>query len=235
MILNVVIDDQLLELNVPEAFLHQAQDFFAKMDSDMDRGWQVNRDWVEQPDRMLRAQIAANKLLTALENEDDNLGRLMAGISFPGPRSGSLSSSTRQARHATTGSRLPKQHRVGADGATSITIAHAGIPKGLNKMQAMAQAAKDVSKVFKMGKAVPILGLQPCHRDQEESPAIADKAQAESMREHAFKARFEGALRIARGSPQPLNLRPGCAEPLFQPACRTNVIRRSSFCRGAAM
>ena len=79
MILNVVIDDQLLELNVPEAFLHQAQDFFAKMDSDMDRGWQVNREWVEQPDRMLRAQIAANKLLTALENEDDNLGRLMAG------------------------------------------------------------------------------------------------------------------------------------------------------------
>ena len=70
MILKVVIDDQLLELNVPENFIEQAQDFFAKMDADMDRGWQVNREWVEQPDRMLRAQIAANKLLTALENED---------------------------------------------------------------------------------------------------------------------------------------------------------------------
>ena len=191
MILNVVIDDQLLELNVPESFIAQAQDFFAKMDADMDRGWQVNREWVEQPDTLLRAQIAADKLLTALENKDDNLGRLMAGY---------------------IASRVPNIDRVelnpagetrdhhillSDDAATtprdnaSPSMAHAGIPKGLNKMEAMAQAGKDISKVFKMGRQYRFSVFNHATQTWEESPAISDKEQAEAMREHAFKARFE--------------------------------------------
>ena len=79
MILKVQVDDQLLDLSVPEDFLARAQDFFDGMDRDMDRGWQVNRQWVDQPDTALRALIAADKLLTALENRDDRIGRLMAG------------------------------------------------------------------------------------------------------------------------------------------------------------
>lgn len=190
MILKVRIDDQLLELNVPDALLAQAEDFFAKMDSDMDQGWQVNREWVEQPDRLLRAQIAADKLFTALENEDHKLGRLMAGYIL---------------------SRVPdvdvveinpagetRDHRINlaepsddntADAAHSV--AHAGIPKGLSKMEAMAQAAKDVSKVFKMGRQYRFSVYNHATEGWEESPAIGDKEQAEAMREHAFKARFE--------------------------------------------
>ena len=192
MILNVVIDDQLLELNVPEAFISQAQDFFAKMDSDMDRGWQVNREWVERPDQMLRAQIAANKLLTALENQDHNLGRLMAGYI--------LSRVPEVVTVELNPAGETRDHRIeisetGIESAPTAhngdSIAHAGIPKGLNKMQAMAQAAKDVSKVFKMGKQYRFSVYNHATGTWEESPAIADKAQAESMREHAFKARFE--------------------------------------------
>jgi len=192
MILNVVIDDQLLELNVPEAFISQAQDFFAKMDSDMDRGWQVNREWVERPDQMLRAQIAANKLLTALENQDHNLGRLMAGYI--------LSRVPEVVTVELNPAGETRDHRIeiaeaGIESApiapNGESIAHAGIPKGLNKMQAMAQAAKDVSKVFKMGKQYRFSVYNHATGTWEESPAIADKAQAESMREHAFKARFE--------------------------------------------
>ena len=192
MILNVVIDDQLLELNVPEAFISQAQDFFAKMDSDMDRGWQVNREWVERPDQMLRAQIAANKLLTALENQDHNLGRLMAGYI--------LSRVPEVVTVELNPAGETRDHRIeiaeaGIESApiapNGESIAHAGIPKGLNKMQAMAQAAKDVSKVFKMGKQYRFSVYNHATGNWEESPAIADKAQAESMREHAFKARFE--------------------------------------------
>ena len=131
MILKVVIDDQLLELNVPEAFVAQAQDFFAKMDADMDQGWQVNREWVEQPDQMLRAQIAANKLLTALENEDHNLGRLMAGyIVSRVPNIESL-------ELAPAGE--TRDHRIHVDETTEDSAAspapalsHAGIPRGLN-------------------------------------------------------------------------------------------------------
>ena len=44
MILKVSLADQLLELNVPDQLLAQAEDFFARMDADMDQGWQVNRE-----------------------------------------------------------------------------------------------------------------------------------------------------------------------------------------------
>ena len=58
-------------------------------------------------------------------------------------------------------------------------------------MQAMAQAAKDVSKVFKMGRQYRFSVYNHATGSWEESPAIGDKEQAEAMREHAFKARFE--------------------------------------------
>ena len=191
MILKVVIDDQLLELNVPERFIDQAQDFFAKMDSDMDQGWQVNREWVEQPDRMLRAQIAANKLLTALENEDHKLGRLMAGYIVS-----RVPEIDRVELNPAGETRDHKIHLATASAELAAAvdaepIAHAGIPTGLNKMEAMAQAAKDVSKVFKMGRQYRFSVYNHATQSWEESPAIGDKAQAEAMREHAFKARFE--------------------------------------------
>ena len=191
MILKVVIDDQLLELNVPENFIEQAQDFFAKMDADMDRGWQVNREWVEQPDRMLRAQIAANKLLTALENEDHNLGRLMAGYiasRIPGIDTIELNPAGETRDHKIN---VLTPEVSAAAGTEQPTIAHAGVPQGLNKMEAMAQAAKDVSKVFRMGRQYRFSVYNHATHSWEESPAIADREQAEAMREHAFKARFE--------------------------------------------
>lgn len=191
MILKVQIDDQLLELNVPEAFVEQAEDFFAKMDADMDQGWQVNREWVEQPDPMLRAQIAANKLFTALENEDHKLGRLMAGYivsRIPNIETVELNPAgeTRDHRINVTG-----EPTEAVSQTVESNIAHPGIPTGLNKMEAMAQAAKDVSKVFKMGRQYRFSVYNHATEGWEESPAIPDKEQAEAMREHAFKARFE--------------------------------------------
>jgi hypothetical protein len=187
MILKVVIDDQLLELNVPESFVEQAQDFFAKMDADMDRGWQVNREWVERPDRMLRAQVAADKLLTALENEDHKLGRLMAGYIV------SRIPEIDQLELNPAGETRDHVIRVGEASApvSEINIAHPGIPAGLSKMEAMAQAAKDVSQVFKMGRQYRFSVYNHATQTWEESPAIGDKEQAEAMREHAFKSRFE--------------------------------------------
>ncbi len=190
MILKVVIDDQLLELNVPEDFLDKAEDFFAKMDADMDQGWQVNREWVEQPDRLLRAQIAADKLLTALENEDHKLGRLMAGYilsRIPEIETLELNPAGETRDHTIrTG-----DAQVDLATAAQAPIAHAGIPTGLNKMEAMAQASKDVSKVFKMGRHYRFSVYNHATQNWEESPAIGDKEQAEAMREHAFKSRFD--------------------------------------------
>lgn len=191
MILKVQIDDKLLELNVPEAFIEEAEDFFARMDADMDQGWQVDREWVEQPDQMLRGLIAANKLFTALENEDHKLGRLMAGYIVS--RIPNIDTIELNPAGETRDHRINLSDEAGqtVPQNTAPTMAHPGIPTGLSKMEAMAQAAKDVSKVFKMGRQYRFSVYNHATESWEESPAIADKAQADAMREHAFKARFE--------------------------------------------
>ena len=194
MILKVVIDDQLLELNVPEAFVTQAGDFFAKMDADMDGGWQVDREWVEKPDRLLRAQIAANKLLTALENEDHKLGRLMAGYIVS--RISGIESLELKPAGETRDHVIHVAAEAASDAAPAgAPISHAGAPSGMSRMQAMAQAARDVSKVFKMGRQYRFSGYNHANGAWEESPAIADKEQAERLREQAVKDRFEALTR----------------------------------------
>ena len=190
MILKATINDQLFELTVPTALLEQAEDFFAKMDKDMDMGWQVHREWVEAPDQTLRGQIAAHKLLTALENEDDNLGRMMAGYiltRLPEVETVELS------RHGETRDHVFKMHDGSnlSSNTPSMSFSHSGLPSGLDKMQAMAQAGKDVSNVFKMGKQYRFTVFNHSNGEWEEAPAMSSKEDAEALREQAFKARFD--------------------------------------------
>lgn len=79
MLLNVYIEDSHYPLDVPEALIADAQEFFAKMDSDMDKGWQMSRQWVEKPDSTERCQIAADKLMMALNAENPQMVSLMGG------------------------------------------------------------------------------------------------------------------------------------------------------------
>jgi len=78
MILDVFIDGQQVKIEIPEAMLNDAMDFFAKMDSDMDKGWKIGPTYVENPDAMMRAQVAADKILTAIDTENKTLAQLMA-------------------------------------------------------------------------------------------------------------------------------------------------------------
>lgn len=79
MILKAIIDDHEYSLNVPEAAITQGEEYFARLDVDMDQGWQMSREWVQHPNQVERCQIVADKLLTALENENEKLGMLTAG------------------------------------------------------------------------------------------------------------------------------------------------------------
>ena len=78
MILNVIVDEHTYPVTVPEWMLAEAEDFFERMDRDMDRGWQMSREWVEKPDASQRCRIAADKMLTALENENQPMIGMMA-------------------------------------------------------------------------------------------------------------------------------------------------------------
>lgn len=79
MILKLVVDDQTYHIEVPEEMLERAAEFYAKMDADMDRGWQMSRFWVDKPDLYQRCQIVADRVLGAMHSEKKDMMQLMAG------------------------------------------------------------------------------------------------------------------------------------------------------------
>lgn len=187
MILKLIVDDQLYELNVPDDLVTQAEDFFAKMDRDMDAGWQMGREWVETPDKLQRCQIVANKLLTALENEDHDLGRMMAAyIASRAPEIETIEPDTTGEIQDT---RFEMKQSAPTPAAQPTPApARSGT---LSKMEALAQAGKEVSKVFRVGKQWRFSLFNPGSGQWEDSPLSADQAEAEKLREFAFKKRFE--------------------------------------------
>lgn len=76
--LTIEIDDKSYTLDVPDTLADEGDDFFAKMDADMDCGWQMSRWWVPDPDVTQRCQIVADKLLTAMQKENSELAMLMS-------------------------------------------------------------------------------------------------------------------------------------------------------------
>ena len=75
-ILNLTIGEDSYPIQVPCYMLEEGESFFAKVDSDMDRGWQMSRRWVENPDTVQRCQVLADRMLTALQTKD----RQMVGL-----------------------------------------------------------------------------------------------------------------------------------------------------------
>jgi hypothetical protein len=78
MILKVVVDDQTYPISVPEKIISEAGDFFNKIDRDMDNGWQMSRDWVDNPNQEQRCQIVGDKMLTAMHNDNKQLMVLLS-------------------------------------------------------------------------------------------------------------------------------------------------------------
>lgn len=77
--LTIVIDSESRDLLLPDTILEDGESFFQKMDNDMNQGWQMGPDYVESPNQVQRCQIAADKILTAIDTENENLLYLMAG------------------------------------------------------------------------------------------------------------------------------------------------------------
>ncbi len=77
--LDVIIGEQTIAINVPDTLIEEAQTFFDKMDNDMNRGWQISRRWVDNPDTEQRCKIAADRILGAIELDNRKLATMMAG------------------------------------------------------------------------------------------------------------------------------------------------------------
>ena len=78
MILNVTINEHAHAIRIPDGMTEQAAELFARMDADMDRGWQMSRVWVDRPDTHQRCQIVADRLLTAMENKNQEYATMLA-------------------------------------------------------------------------------------------------------------------------------------------------------------
>ena len=77
--LKITIENKTKDLDVPEDVMIDGESFFQKMDKDMDRGWQMGQDFIEKPTLVHRCQIAAEKILQAIDTQNEKLLMLMAG------------------------------------------------------------------------------------------------------------------------------------------------------------
>ena len=78
MILKAIIDEKTIPIEVPDYMLVEAEEFFNKIDLDMDSGWQMSRSWVDNPNNVQRCQIAADRILTSVHSNNEKMATLMA-------------------------------------------------------------------------------------------------------------------------------------------------------------
>lgn len=196
MTLKVIIEEQSYTLPVADDFLQKAASFFDKMDSDMGKGWQMGREWVEAPDSQQKLTIVADKLLTAIENDEKNTAMMMVGYirsRAPSVVKIEMDVTGEMGHDFIEADNEPAQSLVDADPSMKNSPLRPSSEQrsGLDKMTAMQMAGNEVSRVFKAGKQYKFSMFNPDTGNWEESPAIADKDEAEKMREFAFKKRFD--------------------------------------------
>ncbi len=193
MLLKAIIEDQEFSLEVPDQVLREGEAFFAKLDADMDQGWQMSREWVANPSPIERCQIVGDKLLTALEKENSKLGILMAGYiltRLPGVESVTLDTHGEMQNSLFTVVANPAAATQAA-GQAGASFQPTPAPLGLDKFQAMEQAGNDVTQVFKVGKGYRFSVYDHASGQWLDGPLVAQETDAERLRQAAFKARYE--------------------------------------------
>ncbi|MDH3310058.1 MAG: hypothetical protein OEM48_01815 [Gammaproteobacteria bacterium] len=185
--LNVIVDERALAVDVPPHMLHEAEDFYRKMDSDMDHGWQMGPEFIEKPDKVQRCQIAANKLLTSLSAANETMITLMAGYILkrvPGVTG---------VRIDTGGEMLHTELLYEKPLSPPTTTLSQGTPRlqKLGKIEAMEQAGKDVTKVYQVGKSHRFAVRDLKTGEWLESGPMQTEQEAYEKRMQAYKRRLD--------------------------------------------
>jgi hypothetical protein len=163
--------------------LAEARAFYQKMDRDMDGGWQMGPEYVENPDRVQRCQIAANKLLTSLSAANETMVTLMAGYiltRLPNVNGVDID---------TNGEML--NTRFTSDASVTPETGSAAVVSGLGKREALARAGQDVSAVYRSGRGFRFAILDQASGQPQESPLFDSETQATEARLLAFRRRYE--------------------------------------------
>jgi len=75
---NITIDDESYTLEVKNELMQELKNVHADMDAEYDKGIQLGRYWIESPDLEQRCQLTANKVVSAIHQENIRLFYLNA-------------------------------------------------------------------------------------------------------------------------------------------------------------
>lgn len=192
--LNVVVDERTVQVDVPEEVLQEAEEFFQKMDRDMDRGWQMGMEFIERPNAVQRCQIAADRLLGSLSNANQTMIMLMAGYilkRLPGVTGVNIDINGEMLHTDMIYAAGPGTVDRDTPRATDRDLRVRKKSGGLTKMEAMTQAGKEVSKVYKSGKGYRYATLDYESGRWVESPILDSEKDASEQRMQTFKSRFD--------------------------------------------
>jgi hypothetical protein len=76
--LNIILGENEYPLKIKDKIVTEGQPFFNQMDSDMDKGWQMSKSWVEKPSHYQKCQIAADRLFTSIHLNKKETAIMMA-------------------------------------------------------------------------------------------------------------------------------------------------------------
>ncbi len=192
MILKIIIDDQVYQVRVPDAILAGAQDYFDRLDRDMDNGWRMGREWVASPDRIQRCQIVADRLLTALETNNEKLGTLLAGYLLTRLPGVDTVIPDIQGEPQNTQFELGQPAPILAPSGQGQIQDSAG--GGPSKITALEQASREVTPVFKVGHGYRFSVFDPKTGEWRDSPLAATESEAMRLRQEAVRLRYQALL-----------------------------------------
>ena len=78
MLLDVYIGNDTHQIEVTKEAVERGKELFEKMDRDMDVGWRMGPEFIENPGRLQRGQIVASKLLVAIETNNEMMTHALA-------------------------------------------------------------------------------------------------------------------------------------------------------------
>ena len=186
--LNVIVDERVYSVDVPPPMLIEAEDFFRKLDADMDHGWQMGLEFIENPDKLQRCQIAANKLLTSLSGANETMVLLMAGFilkRLPGV-TGVRIDTGGEMLHTEIIYEKPAGHPAAAPASGTSAPS-----RKLGKLEAMEQAGKDVTKVYQVGRSYRFAVRDLRTGEWLESGPQDSEQEAYEKRMQAYKRRLD--------------------------------------------
>ena len=76
--LDVYIGNSVHQVDINPEMIEDGHQLFDKMDRDMDAGWKMGPEFIENPNRLQRGQIAASKLLVAIDTGNEPMAQAMA-------------------------------------------------------------------------------------------------------------------------------------------------------------